>query len=72
MMSTTYLRYLSQGIRVGDALVAVDAVTLDRIGALRGRVARRHVGRGGGRQGTRVVQGLGLGARLGILERRDT
>lgn len=58
---------LSQRVRVGNALVAVDAVTLDLVRALGRRVTRGHVRRRGGRQRTRVVQGLGLGARLGIL-----
>lgn len=39
-----YLCYLPQGIRWWDSLVAVDAVALNGVRALWGRVARRHVG----------------------------
>jgi len=63
--------YLCDPQRVGvrHALVSVDAVTLHGVGGLGGRVARGHVGGRGGRHGRRVVQGLGLGAALGVLRK---
>lgn len=58
---------LSQRVGGGDPLVTVDAVALDGVRPLWRCVARGHVGWGGCRQGTRMVQGLGLRARLGVL-----
>lgn len=45
--ATPYLRYLSEGVRLWDSLVAVDAVALNGERALWRRVALRHVGWGG-------------------------
>lgn len=59
---------LPQRVGLWDALVTVDAVTLDGVRPLRRRVSRGHVGGRGCSEGARVVQGL-LGAGLGVLSR---
>lgn len=48
---STYLCYLSKGVGGWDALVTMDAVPWNGVRTLWRRVARRHVGWGGCRQG---------------------